>query len=387
VLIAKTFFQHSRGRIRQINEYYPYGLTWSRPEDTNMRAYQSKSYQQNEWTTSGMELYDFHARMYDPVIGRWHAPDPMNQFDSPYNAMADNPVVSIDPDGMRVPTGGILGAIGFMGRLTMVRKMIESTGRDMIFEEVLGFKDNGVSGALELVGAALAFNEGSQILSEGQHNLGSDAIKFDPTPNTVGAPVAYRANLIGYETEPLSPQTVINSARYQLVPGPNIYVKTEKYLEVFFEPVFSDGSTTTEGNYFGVKPISVPANRSPTSPLNVTLDSKGELDANSRTAIDNAINALITFANSFNDPIKDHHSPWNLVIVGGGAWSSNPVADQALMDKVNNYIKISYKNTFHLSLNYNSFYRSTAPGMASSVPVIDGQVAFEFSMKIHMYPW
>jgi RHS repeat-associated protein len=167
---------HSRGRIRQINEYYPYGLTWSRPEDSNMRAYQSKSYQQNEWTTSGMELYDFHARMYDPVIGRWHAPDPMNQFDSPYNAMADNPVVSIDPDGMRVPTGGILGAIGFMGRLTMVRKMTETTSRDLAFEEVLGFKDNGVSSALQFIGAALAFNEGSQILSEGQHALGAAAL-------------------------------------------------------------------------------------------------------------------------------------------------------------------------------------------------------------------
>jgi RHS repeat-associated protein len=91
---------HQRGSIKSVNDYYPYGLTWARPEMAQGTAYQSKDFQQNEWTETGLDLYDFHARMYDPVLGRWHAPDPMNQFDSPYNAMGNNPVANIDPDGM-----------------------------------------------------------------------------------------------------------------------------------------------------------------------------------------------------------------------------------------------------------------------------------------------
>jgi hypothetical protein len=47
-----------------------------------------------------MELYDFHARMYDPVIGRWLVPDPAEQHYSLYLAMGNNPMSMVDPDGM-----------------------------------------------------------------------------------------------------------------------------------------------------------------------------------------------------------------------------------------------------------------------------------------------
>ena len=41
----------------------------------------------------------FELRDWDPVIGRWLAPDPMGQYASPYLGMGNSPVNRIDPDG------------------------------------------------------------------------------------------------------------------------------------------------------------------------------------------------------------------------------------------------------------------------------------------------
>jgi RHS repeat-associated protein len=50
----------------------------------------------------------FESREFDPVIGRWLVPDPAGQHWSPYLAMGNNPVVSVDPNGEIA--GTIIGA-------------------------------------------------------------------------------------------------------------------------------------------------------------------------------------------------------------------------------------------------------------------------------------
>ena len=54
----------------------------------------------NEWgIDGGLDMNFFAARFYDPVLARWHSPDPLEQVHSPYLAMCDDPANFTDPDG------------------------------------------------------------------------------------------------------------------------------------------------------------------------------------------------------------------------------------------------------------------------------------------------
>jgi RHS repeat-associated protein len=65
----------------------------------NQLKYNGKELQ----TEADLEWYDYGARFYDPVLGRWHSVDPMAEkyFSfSPYEYVGGNPILRMDPDGM-----------------------------------------------------------------------------------------------------------------------------------------------------------------------------------------------------------------------------------------------------------------------------------------------
>ncbi|MCH2026389.1 MAG: hypothetical protein MK172_11675 [Verrucomicrobiales bacterium] len=95
------------GKTRQINNYYPYGLQMAGMgaiRNDYLNKYTSKEHQTGEFDdfgvdSRGIEMFDFHARFFDPQLARWAAPDPAMQFSNPYLGIGNNPVSMIDPDG------------------------------------------------------------------------------------------------------------------------------------------------------------------------------------------------------------------------------------------------------------------------------------------------
>ncbi|MCA1763273.1 MAG: hypothetical protein LC664_09820 [Flavobacteriales bacterium] len=106
--------QYQRGKLRQINDYYPYGLTiagLNSNSDEYLNKYTSKELQTGEFDSSlstGLEMFDFGSRFYDPQLGVWFTPDPAEQFHNPYLGIGNNPVMYVDPDGEFVFTSAVI---------------------------------------------------------------------------------------------------------------------------------------------------------------------------------------------------------------------------------------------------------------------------------------
>jgi len=155
-------------------------------------------------------MYDFGARQYDPSTGRWNAPDPAKQFldNSPYAALANNPVVNTDPDGRFVP---IIAAIAIGAAIGGTANLFTH------WNKIKGWKDGFAAFGIGAVAGGIAgATGGAALLAEGGAALTSLAAIGNAAAvgaySSAAASVAQGIGNFAYFHDPYSPADFVGAA-------------------------------------------------------------------------------------------------------------------------------------------------------------------------------
>jgi RHS repeat-associated protein len=94
--------EHIKSPVVQLEDYYPFGLTFNSYSRENTTPQDYKYNGKELQDELGLGWLDYDARFYDPVIGKWLSIDPSaDKYPewSPYNYSFNNPIRFVDPDG------------------------------------------------------------------------------------------------------------------------------------------------------------------------------------------------------------------------------------------------------------------------------------------------
>ncbi|SEN74981.1 RHS repeat-associated core domain-containing protein [bacterium A37T11] len=153
-------------------DFYPFGLQYQQYIRTgnpkNNYLYGGKELQ------DGLQLYDYGARLYDPVTGRWGVVDPMAEKSrrwSPYTYGLDNPIRFIDPDGMETSDPNAIA--GLLAWARMDASMKEADERmDRLFDENKKLINRNENGSIDEQLTSNIYDPGKwDLLSEKSFNF------------------------------------------------------------------------------------------------------------------------------------------------------------------------------------------------------------------------
>lgn len=90
---------NQNGTVEEVNHYYPFGGIFASSPSVQPYKYNGKELDRQ----SGLDWYDYGARMYDAALGRFTYTDPLAEawaYVNPYDYCFNNPVNRTDPTGM-----------------------------------------------------------------------------------------------------------------------------------------------------------------------------------------------------------------------------------------------------------------------------------------------
>ena len=102
----------------QTTDFYPFGLAFEYSNlNKNKYLFSGKELQDGALGNDILGWYDFGARFYDPILGRWFNVDPAAQVANPYLFCGNAPMMYIDKDGQLFWLIPVLGAAigGWLG--------------------------------------------------------------------------------------------------------------------------------------------------------------------------------------------------------------------------------------------------------------------------------
>ena len=153
--VRATFYKNpSTGQLEVIqrDDYYAFGLRKVTAGGTNKYLYNGKELQEE------LGQYDYGARFYDPVIGRWNVVDPFaeNTPDiTSYRYCFNNPINYTDPDGLyEVDANGNI-KITDPSEISSIVSYLQNNGKNSDYDQVLGYMINSNNFGFDLPGVTV----------------------------------------------------------------------------------------------------------------------------------------------------------------------------------------------------------------------------------------
>ena len=165
------------GTIGEVNHYYPFGGIFASASSVQSYKYNGEELDRND----GLDWYDYGARHYDAMIGRWHTVDPSAakyyRWD-PYVYCKNSPVNRIDLDGKDDYTINSAGRLfrtvvegSTSDRLMSTRSGVEPvTVNDKELLSGMYVMQDGKSGGLETYNSTSSLEDAAAVFKFGADN-------------------------------------------------------------------------------------------------------------------------------------------------------------------------------------------------------------------------